>query len=105
MKIFGHELVGFPKVLAVLVVVLLVASGLCGLQFVASSGGNGSLEGILIPLGILELIAMALSAAGIVVVLVMWGLHALFDRFAEGSELDARKPFNDKDGTKHDEER
>jgi len=77
MNLFGHELEGFAKALVVLSVVLLVSSGLCGLQFVVSQGGEGT---ILIPLGIIELIAIFVSAAGIVLVLIAWGIRALFGR-------------------------
>jgi hypothetical protein len=82
MKLFGHELQGFAKALVVLVGVFLVASGLCGLQRAVSMGGS-RLDTIFLPLGIGELIAILLSAAGIVLVLIAWGIRALFNRSSD----------------------
>jgi hypothetical protein len=81
MKLFGYELEGFAKALVILVAVFLVASGLCGLQWAASRGGS-RLDAVFLPLGIVELIAILLSAVGIVLVLIAWGIRALFDRSA-----------------------
>ena len=60
MKMPWSSLEGPAKVLAICGVVLLVSSGLCGLQSVIAFNGNGgSLDAIFIPLGIFELVAMA----------------------------------------------
>lgn len=83
MKLFGRELEGFAKALVILVAVFLVASGMCGLQWAISMGPQSG--AMLIPLGIVELIAILLSAAGIVLVLIAWGIRALFNRSADKS--------------------
>ena len=104
MKLFGHELVGFAKALAVLVAVFLVSSGLCGLQWFLSTGGGRYFGEISVPLGILELIAMLGSLVGIVLVLIAWGLRALFLRVPGESIRGAHKPPNNKEETKHDKD-
>src|ERR1700733_2935357 len=54
----GPEGSGFAKTLVVLAGIFLVASGMCGMQWII---GNGRLRGdYLLPLGLLELIAMLL---------------------------------------------
>jgi len=96
MRIFGREVEGYPKVLLVLVAVLLVSSGLCGLQLAfANIGGNGSDGTILFPLGIVELIVMLLSAGGIVVVLLLWVATALYRRFANPPKDGVQRLFDD----------
>jgi hypothetical protein len=82
MKLFRYELEGFAKALVILVAFLLVASGLCGLQWAASMGGS-RLDAVFLPLGIVELIAILLSAVGIVLVLIAWGIRAIFGGSAD----------------------
>jgi hypothetical protein len=82
MKLFRYELEGFAKTLVILVAVLLVSSGLCGLQWDVSMGGSRS-DAVFLPLGIVELIAILLSAVGIVLVLIAWGIRALFGGSAD----------------------
>lgn len=79
MKLFGRELTGFPKALAVLAAVLLVSTGLCGMQLIIANGTKSSAS-ILMPLGIAELAAILLSALGIMVVLIAWLVSALYHR-------------------------
>jgi hypothetical protein len=90
MKLFGHEIAGFAKALVILVAVFLVASGLCGLEwvFAAHSQGDGA---FLLPLGMIELAAMAISAVGIVVVLVLWTGSSLYRRIAHPEDNDPQK--------------
>jgi hypothetical protein len=88
MKLFGRELTGFPRALVVLVACLLVSSGLCGVQLLVNSGNSGNPGPILIPLGILELAVMALSAIGIFVVLLCWLAVIVWNRFSESGESD-----------------
>ena len=104
MKLFGRELEGFAKALVILVAVFLVSSGLCGLQWFISTGGGRYFGAIFVPVGILELIAMLGSLAGIVLVLIAWGLRALFMRVPGESTSGAQKQPNNKDETKHDED-
>jgi hypothetical protein len=75
------------------------------LQFaIASTGsGSGGLTAILIPLGIAELIAILLSAGGILMVLVLWGADALYSRFGRPPKDGVQKLFDDKDDTKRGE--
>jgi hypothetical protein len=81
MRLFGYELEGFAKALVILVAVFLVASGLCGLQWAVSTGSQSST--MLIPLGIVALIVILFSGAGIVVVLIAWVIKALFNRSSD----------------------
>lgn len=72
---------GLTKLLVICATVLLLASGLCGMQwFIAISSGSsgGGLGTPLIPLGVIELIAIALSMVGIVVILVFWCARSLY---------------------------
>jgi hypothetical protein len=85
MNVPWRNLEGPAKLLAICVVVLLVASGLCGLQwmiFVGGMGGNGDsgLMNVFISLGILELTAMAASVVIAVGTLIVWGLKTAFNR-------------------------
>lgn len=97
MKLLGHELEGIAKVLALLVVVLLVASGLCGLQFLITTNSPGGLGQVFISLGAVELIAILLSLAGIFVVLVILGGRALYQQVAHSPKEGPQKLFEDDD--------
>jgi len=78
-RLFGRAVSASPRVLLILAAVLLVSSGLCGVQWaVAIDSRNQMATPVLIALGVAELAAMALSAGGIVVVLVVWGALALY---------------------------
>ena len=103
MKFFGRELEGYPRTLAVLAAVLLIASGLCGVQWL--SIGSQQSPDILISLGILELIAMLLSVAGIVIVLVLWTASALYARFIEPPKDSVQRLFDGSDETKPNDPR
>lgn len=103
MKLFGRKLEGYPRALAVLVAVLLIASGLCGVQWLSIGSQRGS--DILIPLGVLELIAMLLSATGIVIVLVLWAASALYARFAKPPKDSVQRLFDGADETKPNDPR
>jgi hypothetical protein len=70
MKLFGREFDGYAKWLVILVAVLLVASGLCGIQLALFNSLEGSLSGLFIITGLLELAAIVISIVGIVVVLI-----------------------------------
>jgi hypothetical protein len=107
MKIFGREMQGHAKTLVILLAVLLVSSGLCGLQIVISNRGSGGdrLTGIFIPLGLVELLAMLVSAAGIVFVSILWGARALRGGVGKPPKDEVQKLFNHTDETKHNDER
>ncbi|MGA2048891.1 MAG: hypothetical protein ABSG96_14430 [Terracidiphilus sp.] len=91
----------FAKIVAVLAITFGVSLGLCGLTFVLSSSAGSS--GGIMGLGILELIAMALSAAGLVVTLIVWVLLAAVGSFGQKVST-PQKLFDDKDETKHDKD-
>jgi phage tail protein X len=103
MKLFGHEVRGYAKTLVILVAVLLASSGLCGLQLVMLRHGSAISrpDGLLISLGIAELIAMFLSAGGIVVVLILWATQALYARLVRPSKAGTGKHFEDSDNSSH----
>jgi hypothetical protein len=63
------ENVNFPKLVTVLSVTFGVALGACGLTFVASNTRAGN---FFVPLGIIEIAVMAISAAGLVVTVIVW---------------------------------
>jgi hypothetical protein len=71
---------GPAKLLVILATIFLISSGLCGLQLaVANLGRVGdSVAGALMPLGVIELIAILLSATGIVIVLVFWATRSAY---------------------------
>ena len=103
MKFFGRKFVGYPRTLAVLAAVLLVASGLCGVQWL--SIGSQRSSDILIPLGVLELIAMLLSVAGIVIVLVLWAASTSYARFVKPPKDSVQRLFDSSDETKPNDPR
>jgi hypothetical protein len=105
MKLFSLRENGFPKTLLILVVVLLVASGLCGIQWELADKLPGGPAPIIIPLGVVELIVIALSAGGFIVVLVMWIGTVLLARFGKPREDEVQKPFGSLEKTKHEDER
>jgi hypothetical protein len=107
MKLFGRELVGYAKTLVVLIAIFLVSSGLCALQWNVSMGGGsmgagGNAGAVLIPLGIVELLAMLVSAVGIVLVLLAWGARALFSKSPTELKLGVQDAPTDESPTQHD---
>jgi len=69
------------KWLVMFVTILLVASGLCGLQLlILNDGQNGAngLASVFMITGLFELGAMAVSAVGIVVSLIAWIVRLIF---------------------------
>ena len=78
MKLIGRDLSGFAKTLVVLVAVLLVSAGLCGLQMTFANTIYNDRSGLLMFAGLLELAAMILSAVGIVLLMILWGARALY---------------------------
>ncbi|MGD0911202.1 MAG: hypothetical protein ABR928_04860 [Terracidiphilus sp.] len=98
MKMPWSSLEGPAKVLAICGVVLLVSSGLCGLQSVIAFNGNGgSLDAIFIPLGIFELVAMAGSVLVGLLTLMVWGINAAVNR----SQPDGDAPNLGRDNDPH----
>jgi len=102
MKLFGRELSGYPSTIAILTVVLLVSSGLCGIQ--SALGINPMTNGIWLTLSLLEFLAFWIAAIGIVLYSIAWLATELFSRsskpqkdkvqrlFEEDSDTDEHKP-------------
>ena len=69
----------FAKVVVVMAVSFLVGLGLCGLDFVLGANGVGkrNWEFYVGPLDGISLVVMVLSAAGLVLSLILWGLVAI----------------------------
>jgi hypothetical protein len=88
MKLFGREIEGSAKMQVILVAVLLVSAGMCGLQLTMANNiynSSGAFGPIMILLGILELIAMFVSLIGIAIVLVHWLARKLLTRDLDSS--------------------
>jgi len=92
----------FAKIVTVLAIVFGVSLGLCGVTFFLSSAGNNA-SGIFVGLGILELTAIALSFAGLVLTLVMLVTLSIFGRFS-GKVSQPQKLFGAEDDTKIDKD-
>jgi hypothetical protein len=106
MRLFSLEENGFPKTILILVVLFLVASGLCGVQWIfGMSSFGGNLGPIIIPLGVVELIAMLLSAGGIVVVSILWIGSAIYARFSERPKNTVQTLFTREDEAKNEDEK
>ena len=101
------DLEGPAKLLAICAAVFLVSAGLCGVQwfvigFADGRGGGQALAGIVILLGVVELIAMAGSIVVGFVALILW--IAGFKGSQRGPDPGAQTLFpRDKD-EKDDEE-
>ena len=69
----------FAKVVVVMAVSFLVGLGLCGLDFVLGANGIGKRneEFYVGPLDGISLVVMVVSAAGLVLSLILWGLVAI----------------------------
>ena len=96
MHLFGREIEGYKQWFVLLVTVLLVASGLCGLQW-AIIAGAGERGGVLVPVfmvaGAVELTLMALSAAGILLVLIIWPISILYNRHTKPPKDNVQRLF------------
>jgi hypothetical protein len=82
MKMPWSKFKGLPKLLVICVTVLLVASTLCGLQSSLAVVFNhfGIAPEWLIVLDVAELIAIVLSAAGAVLVVILWVVRTFYSR-------------------------
>ncbi|SRR5258708_35985422 len=78
------EHINFPKIVTVLAVTFALALGACGLTVLASSHGGGEYA---MSLAMLELAVMILSAAGLIVTVVVWVVASAFGNLGyKGSE-------------------
>ncbi len=78
-----------------------VSLGLCGLTYLGALSGGGG--GLLIGLGVLESLAMVLSAAGLVLTALLWVAHAVLGSF-QSKVSQPQKLFDEKNDTKLDKE-
>ena len=86
------ERINFPKVIAILAITFVVAVGACGLTAL-SANSAGSLA---VPLGLIELAAIILSAIGLVVILILWVITAIM-RGNSTPSPDSGRPIDPKD--------
>lgn len=90
MKVPWRNLEGPAKLLAICVVVFLVSSGLCGLEWIVvfnMRGNGGALGDALIPLGMAELAGMIGSGALAVILVFYMILRAIFGGGAGGDSV------------------
>jgi hypothetical protein len=82
MRLFGREVDGIPKLIVVFASILVVSSGLCGLQILTGSEESPTFGGLYIITGIVELGLMLISAGGIILCSTIWVAQAAYERFA-----------------------
>lgn len=105
MRLLRRELDRRAKTLVILVAVLLVSAGLCGFQwFTPGHGGLGELIYVRLPLGLLELLAMFVSACWIVILLIAWCAEALYERYRKRPEVEVQKLIEGEGTDKRDGE-
>lgn len=104
MKLFGREVSTVAKVLVVLVAILLVSAGMCGLQLEFGPNLMDQSSNALFVSGIVELIAMLLSAVGIVVMLLALGARGLYRLSQSEPELELEEGSRDESPAKRHEE-
>jgi len=85
----------FAKIVTVLAIVFGVSLGLCGLTFVVSSGGSNG-GGFIWGLGWLEFAAMAISATGMVLTVVVWVILSAVSSFGSKASQ-PQKLFDEED--------
>jgi hypothetical protein len=107
MRLFGREIDSYPKALVALVAVFLASSGLCGVQWAIAGSlrgrGIGPLAPFIIFLGVVELAAMALSAIGILVLLMIWPISIMYNRFAKPPNDRVQRLFDKEDAVDEDD--
>jgi len=90
------EHVNFPKLVTILAVIFGIAAGACGLTAIASNTKAGQ---YLLPLGMIELAVMVLSAVALVALLVVW-IIVLAIGHRGGSGSTTVRLFDDSDNDK-----
>jgi hypothetical protein len=73
----------FKKIVTVLAIVFGLSLGLCGVTFAVSSGSGGG--NFLISFGILELIGIGVSAAGLLLTFLLFVAVSIFSGPSEGT--------------------
>ena len=95
--------VNFAKIVTALAIVFGISLGMCGLTFLVSVGGS-SRAGFFMSLGVLELVVMGLSAAGLILTVVVWVTLAVIVSLRETSSQ-PQKRFDDGDDTKRNDQK
>jgi membrane protein implicated in regulation of membrane protease activity len=90
----------FAKIITVLATVFGISLGLCGVTFVLSLGG-GRGSGFLISFGILEMVALGVSMAGLLLTLLVFVTLSIFGSFSE-KVSQPQKLFDEEDDTRVD---
>lgn len=86
--------INFAKVAIVLAIVFVIALGLCGVT--GYIGSRPGASGATLPFGIVELAAMILSAAGLVLTLVAWVIVSILRVFGY-KEQEPQRLFDNKE--------
>jgi hypothetical protein len=112
LKLFGRELTGFPKAIVVLVAVLLVASGLCGLSGAIEAKHGWSwfspglpktaLANVLILVDLATFVGILLSGAGLVFVLIAWPANVVYRLIAKPQKDRVQRLFDQSDEENRD---
>jgi hypothetical protein len=86
------ERVNFSRIVVVLAITFGIALGLCGLNFLAVSrlSGRGGAGSLLMTTAWFELAAMILSAVGLVLCLVGWGVRSIIGTMRHGRSTPQR---------------
>lgn len=94
------ERINFSKLVVILVSILGIALGACGLTALVSGnlGGGGTL---ILTLGFAELAVMILSAAGLVLTVIVWIVASIIGDSGGGSDETIRIFKDPSDGDKH----
>jgi hypothetical protein len=115
MKLFGRRLEGVPEVLVVLVFVLLVSSGLCGLSGEIEFRHHWSWLGPGIPktalgntltfLDLVSAIAIVVSVFGIALISIGWLASTIYRLMAKPSKNRVQRIFEESYSNERDQER
>ena len=90
----------FAKIITVLAIVLGISLGLCGVTFFLSLSGGGK-DNLLAGFGILELVAIGVSIAGLLLTVLVFVTLSIFGSFSE-KVSQPQKLFDERDDTKLD---
>jgi hypothetical protein len=86
LNFFGHKIRAPQMWVVIFATLFLLSAGSCGMQNAMlkhsesiPGPGTGSMALLLVPLGLIELVVMFVSLAGIVIVLILWAIGVLDD--------------------------
>jgi hypothetical protein len=95
----------FPKIVAFMAISFLVGVGLCGLDYALGAHGIGkpNQEFSVGPLDGVSLVVMLLSAVGLVLSLIAWGVRYIYRQITMPAEDESERLFNKSGADKHDD--